>query len=96
MNKTVVLVIGLAAGAALGAISGILFAPYKGSRTRKKIMRSTKRMSNDFSKSVHKKLDKLEKQIKNIKDKTETELKAKTEHLKNVATNNLNKETVKN
>lgn len=75
MSKKNVL-IGLLAGAAAGAIAGILFAPDKGSKTRNKISKKTRdtadgikdsfsgfvdSMVNKFSKATDEVSEKLEK-----------------------------------
>lgn len=39
---------GLLFGAAIGALLGVLFAPYKGSETRKKVKRKADDLKNDF------------------------------------------------
>ena len=61
-------VLGVLAGVAAGAILGILFAPDKGSETRKKI--STK--SNDLTDAVKEKFDaivsKFKKEVEDVKD----------------------------
>lgn len=59
--------LGVLAGAAVGATLGILFAPDKGSETRKKIARK----SNDYAESLEEKfnemVDSMSKQFENIK-----------------------------
>ena len=47
MNTTGKVVIGMLAGAATGAILGVLFAPDKGTETRKKIAKKTKDVADD-------------------------------------------------
>jgi gas vesicle protein len=64
MNEAKV-VVGLLSGVAIGAIAGILFAPEKGSRTRRKIMNKGK----DFSDEVKEKFEDL---YEDITDKYET------------------------
>ena len=49
------LVLGILAGVAVGAIAGILFAPDKGSKTRKKIVSKGK----DYVSGVQEKFDEL-------------------------------------
>jgi gas vesicle protein len=46
MNNTTKIVTALAAGVALGAVLGILFAPDKGSETRRKINEEGKKMAD--------------------------------------------------
>jgi gas vesicle protein len=47
MNTTGKVALGLLVGAATGAILGILFAPDKGSETRRKIAQKSKDVAND-------------------------------------------------
>jgi gas vesicle protein len=63
-------VLGLLAGVAAGAIAGLLFAPAKGSGTRKKITKKgkdyEKKLKKKFSKNkdiANKKFDKLKSEI---------------------------------
>ena len=48
MNNTGKILTALAAGAAAGAILGILFAPDKGSETRRKIGEQKKKIADDL------------------------------------------------
>lgn len=68
MNKTASALLGFLAGAAAGAITGILFAPEKGVKTRKKMGKKVKEVSEDFSSSVDDQIKKLEGQIKDLKE----------------------------
>jgi len=47
MNNTSKVLVSLASGVALGAVLGILFAPDKGSETRKKIKNKSKKIADD-------------------------------------------------
>ncbi len=58
MSKTVSnFLIGFLAGAAAGAIAGILFAPDKGSETRKNIKKKVKDFSDEFGLGISEILD---------------------------------------
>lgn len=62
---------GFLVGAAVGASLGILFAPDKGSKTRKKIKDNTQRMGNDIKENVGAKIDDLRDNINGfVKDMT--------------------------
>jgi len=54
MNNTTKIITAFAAGAAAGAILGILFAPDKGSGTRKKINERGKKISGDLKNKLGK------------------------------------------
>lgn len=75
MNRTAKIITAFAAGAAAGAILGILFAPAKGSETREKIKDKAKKASND----LEAKLCKAEQKIKDIKEDMEEIINRKTE-----------------
>ena len=75
MNRTGKIITAFAAGAAAGAILGILFAPAKGSDTREKIKDKAKKFTGD----LEEKLSKAEQKIKNLKEDIEEAVKEKTE-----------------
>lgn len=52
-NSTVKIVGAAVAGAAVGAALGILFAPDKGSATRKKITNGAKDLTNDLKEKIN-------------------------------------------
>ncbi len=52
-NDTAKLIGVLLAGAAVGAILGVLFAPDKGSETRKKLMTGAKDLAEDLKSKVN-------------------------------------------
>lgn len=66
---------GVLAGAATGALAGILLAPAKGSRTRKKILKK----SEDYSDAVMKKFNKLLEEITGKFDKVMEDVSQYTE-----------------
>lgn len=51
------MVIGIVAGLATGLLAGVLFAPQKGTRTRRKILRAGGELSNDIRDKVENALD---------------------------------------
>ncbi len=54
MKSTGKIITAIAAGAAAGAILGVLFAPDKGSETRKKINKQGKDIANGFKDEIEK------------------------------------------
>ena len=58
------LLLGILAGVAVGAMAGILLAPDKGSKTRKKIMNKSKDFADDMK-------EKFEDLYENVADKYE-------------------------
>lgn len=71
MNSSKVL-LGVLGGVAAGAIAGILFAPAKGSKTRKRIVNKGKGYANDVK-------DKFEQATKDFSDQYETILQVSKE-----------------
>ncbi len=59
MKNTVKILAAFAAGAAAGAILGILFAPDKGSETRKKIADKGKKLTNSLEKEFSRGREKI-------------------------------------
>lgn len=50
MNNTAKLLVALAAGAAVGAVLGVLFAPAKGEDTRDNLVKKGKEFADELSK----------------------------------------------
>lgn len=70
--KSVKVFLGLLAGFATGTLAGILFAPEKGSKTRKKILRKsedyTDAVKEKFNESFEEITEKFEKVKKDVSD----------------------------
>ena len=75
MNNTTKIITAIAAAAAVGAVAGILFAPDKGSETRRKINKQGNQLADNVKNTWHKNKEKLidlrENIGKAIKDKVE-------------------------
>ena len=75
MNNTGKIITAVAAGVAAGAILGVLFAPAKGSETRKKINDQGKKIADTVKEKLEKGKEKInglkEEFAKTVKDKIE-------------------------
>jgi len=71
MNRTGKIITAFAAGAAAGALLGILFAPAKGSDTRKKI--------RNMKEDMEDKLSRAQQKVKDMKNDLEETLREKAE-----------------
>lgn len=60
-------VIGLVAGLATGALLGILFAPDKGVRTRKRILRQGEKITEDMTEKFMDFMDSITDKFKDVK-----------------------------
>lgn len=61
MNTTTKIIGGFLAGATLGVAAGLLLAPNSGQKTRKRIMKESKRLTNQFTDAVSHSLDSVKK-----------------------------------
>ena len=61
-------VLGVLAGAAVGALLGVLFAPHKGTVTRKKIVRTTGSYANGVKEKVSDLLDDITEKFEQVKE----------------------------
>lgn len=74
--------IGVLAGIAVGSILGILFAPEKGSVTRKKISAKSEDLKEELSEKFNEFLDDVNEKFEQVKDEA-GKVKAKAESVKN-------------
>ena len=65
------LLLGILGGVAIGATLGILFAPAKGSDTRKKIAEKGSDLKENFKDSLSKLSEKISKSVEGFKDDAE-------------------------
>ena len=68
MNTTEKVIVSVLAGAAAGAILGILFAPDKGSETRRKISKTSSDAVNDVKSKIAHLLDGVADKFEDVKE----------------------------
>ncbi len=68
MNTTEKVIVGVLGGAAAGAILGILFAPNKGSETRRKISKTSSDAVNDVKSKIAHLLDEMADKFEDVKE----------------------------
>lgn len=81
-------ILGFLAGAAAGAIIGILYAPEKGEKTRKNIKKKGSRYAEDMKDGMNEFMDDVKERLDGIKKEaaeTAKEAKGKVEELKKKA-----------
>jgi gas vesicle protein len=71
MKNTSKVLIALGAGLAIGGILGVLFAPDKGSETRKKISDSGKKLADKINRKVKLGKEKLEEELSKVNGEME-------------------------
>jgi gas vesicle protein len=71
MNNTSKVVVALAAGVAVGAVLGILFAPAKGEETRKKLSEDGKKIADGLKNKFREAKEKFERAGEDFKEKVD-------------------------
>ena len=71
MKNTSKILIALGAGVAIGGLLGILFAPAKGSDTRKKISDSGKKLADKFNSRIKAGKQKFQKELSSVNGEME-------------------------
>lgn len=73
--KSYKIVLGVAAGLATGLLLGMLFAPHKGTRTRRRIVRAGSQMGDDLKEKVDAAMDKVHEKYDDAIKQAEAKLK---------------------
>lgn len=84
---------GFLAGAATGALIGVLYAPDKGEKTRKKIKKNSTRYAEDMKEGVNDFMEEIKERFDGLKadvNETAKETKEKVEELKKKASTSVN------
>lgn len=97
-NSGFTAIVSFLAGAAAGAVTGILFAPDKGANTRERIVERTKEVGTDAKDDVNEKMDSLKSYINDFMDEVkgrftelEKDMKQRAEEAKNEAAKTVEK-----
>jgi len=78
MNNSAKIIAALAAGVLAGAVIGVLFAPDKGSETRKKVSEEGKKLAQSLKEKLNKMKEKSDEVASNIQESID-ELEAKAQ-----------------
>lgn len=65
-------IIGFLAGAAAGTLIGILYAPDKGTKTRKKIMKQSQKLTSEVTGNLNEQVDNLKEHINDFVEDAKT------------------------
>nr|WP_321358085.1 YtxH domain-containing protein [uncultured Draconibacterium sp.] len=82
MSKTTNVLVGFIAGAAAGTITGILVAPDKGVKTRKKINKQIKRTSRDVSESIGDVVEEMKEKLNEVVSEMRSKVNETEEKIK--------------
>ena len=80
-----------ACGVGLGAAVGILFAPDKGTKTRKKIMKKTKDLSDAVCEKLESIIESAEEVVEELKENASNYIHTKEKMVEDAITNEENK-----
>ncbi len=80
--STAKVVLGVVAGAAAGAILGVLFAPAKGAATRRLIAQKTEKQAEDLKDKFNDFIDNISDKFKHAKEATDETLNSNVKEAK--------------
>ena len=90
-NNTFKVIGALFVGALVGATIGVLFAPEKGSKTRKKLIGGAKDLAEDLKNKVNDEIDALKNKAQELEEMAEEKLSSLKNGVKEKADTLLNK-----
>ena len=81
-KSTTNVLLGFLAGASVGAVMGILFAPEKGDETRRKIKKSAEDFGSDFKSGLSEKMDTMSETFSDFVDEVKKRFSSLEEKVK--------------
>lgn len=88
MKSSSKVLLGLVAGAAAGAIMGLLLAPETGQTTRKKVLKSAKKLNESIKTNINEFSSKSQKALKDLSESAEDLKKLADEKIAKAMHNN--------